>query len=242
MLFLNADNILREDFMLKAIPLLTKGSFVSVLLKGVILRGWRGLYYANQLLAILRKGLVFHKRYGFVNILYYIWLRDLVSVASKIRCPKLSLLDQIDAKKLIELHITKTKNHGHIDEVLIEDHRHVYEAYNLSFIYRRLRWYWGVFRTIRDMLKLIDVKMYLLLLSLTITLTIVLAATLGSELLLALISIYLTLLGITEALARLPRKNPLIELFVSITWLPAHLIVKSVLAYVVIVSIIKSTM
>jgi len=238
-LFLDADDILREDFMSKIIPLLTKGSFVSVLSKGVILRGWRGLYYATQLLATLRKGLVFHKRYGFVNILY-IWQRDLVLALSKIVYPKLSLLDQIDVKKLIEMHITKTKNHGHIDEVLIEDHRHVYEAYSLSFIYRRLRWYWGALRTIRDILKLIDVKMYLLLLPLTITFTIVLAATLGSELLLALISIYLMLLGITEVLARLPRKNPLIELFVSITWLPAHLIVKSVLAYVVIVSIIKA--
>jgi glycosyltransferase involved in cell wall biosynthesis len=238
-LFLDADNILREEFVSKIIPLLTKGSFVSVLSKGVILRGWRGLYYAGQLLATLRKGLVFHRRYGFVNILY-IWRRDLVLTLSKIVYPKLSLLDQIDVKKLIELHITKTKNHGHVDEVLIEDHRHVYEAYSLSFIYRRLRWYWGALRTIRDVLKLIDVKMYLLLLPLTITLMIILAATLGSELLLALISIYLTLLGITEALARLTRKNPLIELFASITWLPAHLIVKSALAYIVIVSIIKA--
>ncbi|MCC6056363.1 MAG: glycosyltransferase [Desulfurococcaceae archaeon] len=237
-LFLDADNILREGFMSKVIPLLTKGSFVSVLSKGIILRGWRGLYYASQLLATLRKGLVFHRRYGFVNILY-IWQRDLVSALSKIIYSKLSLLDQIDVRKLIELHITKTKNHGHIDEVLIEDHRHVYEASNLSFNYRRLRWYWGLFRTIRDVLKLTDVKIYLLLLPLTITLTIVLAATLGSKLLLALISIYLVLLGITETIARLPRKDPLIELFVSITWLPPHLIVKSVLAYAVMVSLVK---
>jgi hypothetical protein len=152
---------------------------------------------------------------------------------------KLSLLDQIDVRKLIELHITKTKNHGHIDEVLIEGHRHVYEAYNLSFIYRRLRWYWGVFRTTRDILKLIDVKMYLLLLPLTITLTIVLAVTLGSELLLALIFVYLVLLGITEVLARLSHKDPLIEIVVSITWLPAYLIVKSILAYAVIISLVK---
>jgi glycosyltransferase involved in cell wall biosynthesis len=54
-LFLDADNILRGDFMLKVIPLLTKGSSVSVLLKSIILRGWRGLYYAGQLLATLRK-------------------------------------------------------------------------------------------------------------------------------------------------------------------------------------------
>jgi len=72
------------------------------------------------------------------------------------------LLDQIDLRKLIELHITKTKNHEHIDEVLIEDYRHVHEAYNLGFIYKRLRWYWGIFRSIKDVLKLIDVKMYLI--------------------------------------------------------------------------------
>ena len=237
-LFLDADNILREDFMSKVIPLLTKGSFVSVLSKSAILKGWRGLYYANQLPAILRKGLVFHRRYGFVNILY-IWQQDLVSVLSKIMYPKLSLLDQIDLRKLIKLHEAKNKNRGHVDEVLIEDHRHVYEAYNLGFIYRRLRWYWGVFRTIRDVLKLTDVKIYLLLLPLTITLTIVLAVTLGSKLLLALISIYLVLLGITETIARLPCKDPLIELFVSITWLPTYLTIKSILAYAVMVSLVK---
>jgi len=38
-LFLDADNILREEFVSKIIPLLTKGSFVSVLSKGIILRG-----------------------------------------------------------------------------------------------------------------------------------------------------------------------------------------------------------
>jgi glycosyltransferase involved in cell wall biosynthesis len=237
-LFLDADNILRGDFMLKVIPLLTKGSFVSVLLKSIILRSWRGLYYAHQLLATLRKGLVFHRRYGFVNILY-IWRRDLVSALSKITYPKLSLLDQIDLRKLIKLHEARSKNRGHVDEVLIEDHRHAHEAYNLSFIYRRLRWYWGVFRTIRDVLKLVDVKVYLLLLPLTITLLIVLAITVDSELLLALIFVYLVLLGITEVLARLPHKDPLIEIVVSITWLPAYLIVESILAYAVMVSLIK---
>jgi len=235
-LFLDADNILREDFMLKAIPLLTKGSFVSVLSKSIILRGWRGLYYASQLLATLRKGLVFHRRYGFVNILY-IWQRDLVSALSKIMHPKLSLLDQIGLRGLIELHEARSKNREHVDEVLIEDHRHAHEAYNLSFIYRRLRWYWGTFRTTRDVLKLTDAKIHLLFLPLTITLTIVLATTLGSKLLLALI--YLVLLGITETIARLPRKDPLIELFVGITWLPPYLIVKSILAYAVMVSLVK---
>lgn len=237
-LFLDADNILRGDFMLKVIPLLTKGSFVSVLLKSIILRGWRGLYYAHQLLATLRKGLVFHRRYGFVNILY-IWRRDLISALSKITYPKLSLLDQIDLRKLIKLHEVRSKNRGHVDDVLIEDHRHAHEAYNLSFIYRRLRWYWGVFRTIRDVLKLVDAKVYLLLLPLTITLLIVLAITVGSELLLALIFMYLVLLGITEVLARLPHKDPLIEIVVSITWLPAYLIIKSILAYAVMVSLVK---
>lgn len=237
-LFLDADNILKGDFMLKVIPLLTKGSFVSVLSKSIILRGWQGLYYANQLLATLRKGPVFHRRYGFVNILY-IWQRDLVSALSKITYPKLSLLDQIDLRKLIKLHEARSKNRGHVDEVLIEDHRHAHEAYNLSFIYRRLRWYWGVFRTIRDVLKLVDVKVYLLLLPLTITLLIILVITVGSELLLALIFVYLVLLGITEVLARLPHKDPLIEIVVSITWLPAYLIVKSILAYAVIISLVK---
>jgi len=237
-LFLDVDNILREDFMLKVIPLLTKGSFVSVLLKGIILRGWRGLYYASQLLATLRKGLVFHRRYGFVNILY-IWRRDLVSVLSQIMYPKLSLLDQIDLRKLIKLHEARSKNREHVDEVLIEDHRHAHEAYNLNFIYRRLKWYWGVFRTVRDVLKLTDVKVYLFLLPSTITLLIVLAITVGYELLLALVFMYLVLLGITEVLARLPHKNPLIEVVVSITWLPAYLIVKSILAYAVIISLIK---
>jgi glycosyltransferase involved in cell wall biosynthesis len=237
-LFLDADNILREDFMLKIIPLLTKGSFISALSKSIILRGWRGLYYANQLLATLRKGLMFHRRYGFVNI-FYIWRRDLVSALSKIMYPKLSLLDQIDIRKLIKLHEAKSKNRGHVDEALIEEHRHAHEAYNLSFIYRRLKWYWGVFRTIRDVLKLIDVKVYLLFLPLTITLLIVLVITVGSELLLALIFVYLVLLGITEVLARLPHKDPLIEVVVGITWLPAYFIVKSLLAYAVIISLIK---
>jgi hypothetical protein len=149
------------------------------------------------------------------------------------------LLDQIDLRKLIELHITKTKNHEHIDEVLIEDYRHVHEAYNLGFIYKRLRWYWGIFRSIKDVLKLIDVKMYLILLPLAIILTAILAITLSSKLLLTLISLYLILLAITEVLAYGSHRDPLIELIISAIWLPACFIVKSILAYVVIVSTIK---
>jgi glycosyltransferase involved in cell wall biosynthesis len=237
-LFLDSDNILREDFMSKAIPLLIKGSFVSMLSKGVILRGWRGLYYVSQLLAVLRKSLIFHKKYGFVNVLY-IWRRDLILALSKIIYPKLSLLDQIDLRKLVEIHITKTKDHEHIDEVLIEDHRHAHEAYNLGFIYRRLRWYWSTFRNIRGILRLVDVKMYLLLLPLTILLIAVLSIILGLKLLLTLILLYLMLLGITETLARLSHKSPLIELIIGASWLPMHVIVKSILAYVVIVSLIR---
>jgi len=233
-LFLDADNILREDFMSKVIPLLTKGSFVSILLKSVILRGWRGLYYASQLLATLRKGLVFHRRYGFVNILY-IWQRDLVLMLSKIMYPKLSLLDQIDLKKLIELHITKTKNHEHINEALIEDHRHVYEAYNLDFIYRRLRWYWLSFGNVKNVLKLRDVRMYLLLLPLAILLIIALILMLGFKLLLTLTILYLALLVVTEVFAP---QSPLIELITGITWLPMLLIVKSALTYTLIINMI----
>jgi len=137
------------------------------------------------------------------------------------------------------LHEARSKDRGHVDEVLIEDHRHAHEAYNLSFIYRRLRWYWSVFKAIRDVLNSVDVKVYLLLLPLTITLLIVLAITVGSELLVALIFVYLVLLGITEVLAHLSHKDPLIEIVVSITWLPAYLIVKSILAYAVIISLVK---
>jgi glycosyltransferase involved in cell wall biosynthesis len=234
-LFLDADNVLREDFMLKIIPLLTKGSFVSVLSKSAILKGWRGLYYADQLLAILRKGLVFHRRYGFVNILY-IWQRDLISVLSRITYPKLSLLDQINLKKLIELHITKTKNHVHINEVLIEDHRHVYEAHGLGFIYGRLRWYWSSFRTIKNILKLRDVKIYLLLLPLATLLIIALTLILGFKLLLTLAIPYLALLVVAEIFAH---KNPLTELIVSVTWLPILLIIKSVLTYILVIVMLR---
>lgn len=237
-LFLDADNILRENFMLKTVPLLEKSSFVSMLSKGVILRGWRGLYYAGQLPAVLRRGLIFHRKYGFVNILY-IWQRDLILASSKIMYSKLSLLDQIDLRRLEEIHIIKTKNHVHIDEVLIENHRHVYEAYNLGFIYGRLRWYWTACGNMEGILRLADVKIYLLLLPLIILLMTILSIILGFKLLLTLISLYLTFLGITEVSARISHKYPLIEFITGTVWLPTYLIVKSILAYAVIISLVK---
>jgi hypothetical protein len=85
-LFLDADNMLGEDFMSKMIPLLTKGLFVSVLSKGVILRGWRGLYHSNQLLATLRKGLVFYALYLYSRLrglyvrVYVPWFKRWVGI------------------------------------------------------------------------------------------------------------------------------------------------------------------
>jgi glycosyltransferase involved in cell wall biosynthesis len=60
--FLDADNILRKDFMSKVIPYLKEDVAVSFLSGGVILKGITGLFYGTLLLAALRGGLKFHRR------------------------------------------------------------------------------------------------------------------------------------------------------------------------------------
>jgi glycosyltransferase involved in cell wall biosynthesis len=186
-IFLDADNILRENFMSKVKPLLLDGLFISFFSKGVILKWSKGLYFANQLVGALRKGLIFHKRYGFINNLY-IWHRELILTFSELKNPKISLLDQIDLKKLSELHIQKIKRYHNIDEILVEDHRHIYETHNIDFIYKRLKWYWGSFNSLRKVLKFSDVKIYLIILPVIVAIMFIIGVLIDIEFLIILIA------------------------------------------------------
>jgi glycosyltransferase involved in cell wall biosynthesis len=232
-IFLDADNILRENFMSKVKPLLLDGLFISFFSKGVILKWSKGLYFANQLVGALRKGLIFHKRYGFINNLY-IWHRELILTFSELKNPKISLLDQIDLKKLSELHIQKIKRYHNIDEILVEDHRHIYETHNIDFIYKRLKWYWGSFNSLRKVLKFSDVKIYLIILPVIVAIMFIIGVLIDIEFLIILIALYLLLLLITEKLAH---KNPLAELATGVIWLPILLIIKGVLAYIILIKL-----
>jgi glycosyltransferase involved in cell wall biosynthesis len=235
-IFLDADNILRENFMSRVRPLLTDGLFISFFSKGIILKQSKGLYYANQFVAALRKGLFFNRRYGFINNLY-IWHRELILTFSELKNPKISLLDQIDLKKLIELHIVKIKRYHSIDEILVEDHRYIYEAHDVDFIYKRLKWYWCSFNSLKEVLKFKDLKIYLLLLPVIVATMYIIGILIGIKFLIILIALYLLLLIITEKLAH---KNPLAELVTGVIWLPVLLVIKGILAYIILIKLAVS--
>ena len=80
--FLDADNILTHNFMANVINHLK--SFFS---KSVISRKIPALFYAEQLRALIRRGLRFDWKYGFVNILY-IWRKDILSCNARSHIPR----------------------------------------------------------------------------------------------------------------------------------------------------------
>jgi glycosyltransferase involved in cell wall biosynthesis len=232
--FLDADNVLKENFMSEAMPKLMKGMFVSVLSKSVVSRV-TGLFYASQLLATLRGGLKFHKKYGFVNILY-IWHKNIVAQAAMLSNPKLSLLDQVNLKDLIKKNIAVSMGHAHMDRIFVEDIRHVYEDFNPKFIYSRLKWYWGSIG--RKILNLGDVKVAIAIFPITFLLLYIISLITGFVTLLALIAPYILLLLITS---KIKSESPILQLAIGVFWLPPLLLLKGIIAYIVSLSILRSS-
>ena len=227
--FLDSDNVLTSNFMSSIVSHLKEGAFVSFLSKSATSRGILALFYAEQLRGLIRRSLRFDWRYGFVNVLY-IWRRDILLRNVKIMYPKISLLDQIDLKSLINQQIAECRNYIHIRDVVL-DIRHIIEDYDLKFIYRRLSWYYSSHESLRKMLKLGDVKLALLL-------PIILAAAIIPLLLVSPIRILYTLLALYVLLliatSRIRTKKLLLQVIVGAMWLPIFLIVKSLLTYIIV--------
>jgi len=234
--FLDADNVLRRDFMSKVIPWLKEDVAVSFLSGGVILKGITGLFYGTLLLAALRGGLKFHRRYGFVNT-HYIWRKDVLMRFAKIRYPKLSLMDQIDFKGLITANIAGSRGYVHIDEILVIDTRHMYENFNLVFIYRRLKWYWSSLGSLKRILGLRDVRLALMIIPISVLILYLTSLIINVDTLLILIALYAFLLAITS---RVKANDPFAQLTIGVIWLPASLITRSIVAYATLFSILRS--
>jgi glycosyltransferase involved in cell wall biosynthesis len=234
--FLDADNILRKDFMAKVIPWLKEDVAVSFLSGGDILKGITGLFYGTLLLAALRGGLKFHRRYGFVNT-HYIWRKDVLMRYAEVKYPKLSLLDQIDFKGLIKANIAGSRDQLHIDEVLVIDTRHAYENFDLVFIYRRFKWYWSSFKSLKRILGLRDVKLALMIIPILILILYLVLLVININILLVLMTLYALLLTMTS---RIKANNSFAQLIIGVIWLPVTLIVRSGIAYTTLFSILKN--
>jgi glycosyltransferase involved in cell wall biosynthesis len=231
--FLDADNILEEDFMSEVMPQIMKGAFVSLLSKSIISKGIAGLFYANQLLATLRRGLKFHKKYGFVNTLY-IWRKETIARAAKLSNPKISLLDQVDLKSLMKENIIESKEHIHINRILVKDVRHMYEDFNPKFLYIRLKWYWGSIG--RSVVGLRDIKLTTAIIPFASLLLCIISLLANSILLLVPTVLYTSLLFIT---LKIKHENPIIQLILGALWLLPLLLLKSIIAYIVLFSVLK---
>ena len=234
--FLDADNILRKDFMSKVITWLKEDVAVSFLSGGVILKGITGLFYGTLLLAALRGGLKFHRRYGFVNT-HYIWRKDVLMRFVKIRYPKLSLMDQIDFKGLITANTAGSRGYVHIDEILVIEIRHMYENFSLMFIYRRLKWYWSSLGSLKRILGLRDVRLTLMIVPISILILYLTSLIINVNTLLILIALYAFLLAITS---RVKANNPFAQLTIGVIWLLASLITRSIVAYATLFSILRN--
>jgi glycosyltransferase involved in cell wall biosynthesis len=234
--FLDADNILRNDFMAKVIPWLKEDVVVSFLSGGVILKGITGLYYGTLLLAALRGGLKFRRRYGFVNT-HYIWRKEVLMRFVEVKYPKLSLLDQIDFEGLIKANIAGSRGFVHIDEVLVIDTRHVHENFDLMFIYRRFKWYWSSYKSLKRILGLRDVKLALVIIPILTLIIYLVLSVININMFLVLMALYAFLLAMTS---RIKANNPFAQLIVGVIWLPVTLIVRSGIAYTTLFSILKN--
>jgi len=227
---LDADNVLENCFMDKVVHHLMRGSFVSLLSKGMVEKGISALFYAEQLRAFLRGGLRLHKRYGFVNVLY-IWRRNILLRESKLVNVKLSLLDQLNLKGLIREHAKLLNEHIHIDEILVKDIRHVFENFDIRFIYRRLLWYYRSWGGVKQLIKLKDVKILLSLPFIMLVLLLAFASVVGLINLMSIFLVYLTLLTTT---IHVKTRRSYLQALIGTFWLPLLLLLKSVLTYYII--------
>lgn len=227
--FLDADNMLIQNFMSSIINYLKRGAFVSFLSKSVFSREIPSLFYAEQVRAVIRRGLRFSWNMGFVNTLY-IWRKDILSRNANVVYPKISLLDQVNLRNLIKQHAIECESHIHIDEVLVVDIRYTIEDFNLKFLSSRLSWYYYFQESLKKMLRLRDVKLTLVLPIILAMLLVPLLLTNFTYVLYA--SILYTSLLITTV--RMKPRKPLSQIIIGIIWLPILMIIKSVLTYILI--------
>jgi len=147
--FLDADNIPRQEFVCRIeetilgqdIDNIAFISFLSTYRFRPSLSN-RTLLNARLYLSTFLKGLHYRRGTGFVNILR-VWNKDflLKYVGKDIAYPKLSYQDQPHFWKNVAEGLRKGFRTIHIEEVLIEDIRHLVEDFNVRFICRRITWY-----------------------------------------------------------------------------------------------------
>ncbi len=156
---------------------------------------------------------------------------------AEVKYSKLSLLDQIDFEGLIKASIAGSRGHLHIDEVLVIDTRHVYENFDLMFIYRRFKWYWSSYKSLKRILGLRDVKLALVIILILIFIIYLVLSVINIDMFLVLMALYAFLLAMTF---RIKVSNPFAQLIIGVIWLPVTLIVRSGIAYITLFSILKN--
>jgi len=196
-------------------------------------------------------GLKYSNRHGFVNILRVFKREVLINeVGVELDSPTFSYLDNPSiCRKLGTLLANNVIRH--IDEVLVEDVRHLFEDFSIKFLYARNRWYIkGKLELLRSGRFSFKEKLSLLtpMLFYVVLLPTVLFATLGISTLFVINSFYIymaffSLLACYVVFFTFLSWYKHIELtkevLLAITMLPLFLIVNSVAVYIALINILK---
>jgi len=261
--FLDADNIPRQDFACRIEEVLLSVkendinniafvSFLSTLRFKTSLSNIT-LLNSRLYLSAFQKGVYYRKGAGFVNILR-VWNKDflLKYVGKYVIYPKLSYQDQPHFWEKIIEGLRKGFRTIHIDEVLVEDVRHLVEDFNVKFICRRMGWYTSALisekspyirlpsRILANLAVLFSILPFVIILSSVI-------ATYLFQHLQIIISILATLLltyiGVFLMLCSL-RKIPLLNAntFLAIVFMPLLLLIESACAVKILLDIAKKSL
>ncbi|MEM3688198.1 glycosyltransferase family 2 protein [Saccharolobus sp.] len=196
-------------------------------------------------------GLKYSNKHGFVNILRVFKREVLVNeIGVELESPTLSYLDNPNIYRKLSTLLANNVTR-HIDEVLVEDVRHVFEDFSIKFLYARNKWY------IKDKLKLLQsgkfsLKEKLSLLSSMLFyiafLPIVLFTILGISAFFVINSFYaymsfslllICYIAFFTFISWHKRIRLTKEVLLAITMLPLFLVVNSMLVYISLINIVK---
>ncbi|MEM0240949.1 MAG: glycosyltransferase [Candidatus Nezhaarchaeales archaeon] len=193
-------------------------------------------------------GLKYSNKHGFVNILRVFKREVLVNeVGVELDSPTFSYLDNPNIyRKLSTLLANNVIRH--IDEVLVEDVRHVFEDFSIKFLYARNKWYIkGKLELLRSGRFSFKEKLSLLapMLFYIVLLPTVLFAILGISILFVINSFYAYMTFLMcyvvffTLLSWYKRIGLTKEVLLAITMLPLFLVVNSVAVYIALINIVK---
>ncbi|MEM0080141.1 MAG: glycosyltransferase family 2 protein [Nitrososphaerota archaeon] len=196
-------------------------------------------------------GLKYNSKYGFVNILRVFKRETLVNeVGVELDSLTISYLDNPNIYRKLSALLANNMTR-HIDEVLVEDVRHVFENFSIEFLYARNKWYIkGNLELLRSGRFSFKEKLSLLtsMLFYIVLLPTVLFATLGISTLFVINSFYAYMAFFSlltcyvmffTFLSWYKRIGLTKEVLLAITMLPLFLVVNSVAIYTALMNIVK---